>query len=165
MRRKLALTKVSVKLRKKEFQEGWYLYLDIYPIYKPGSDKPQRIRENLHRDITTPVWDKSQPCKTEKDGTVCYLPKRNQNGIIICRSTLDQESCIFADNVRALRQHEYDNASLYSETDAAQAEQNEKGKQNFLQFIKDLSQKKHARSSDSIIVNWNRVYDYHTRTR
>ena len=70
MRRKLALTKVSVKLRKKEFHEGWYLYLDIYPIYQPGSDKPQRIRENLHRDITTPVWDKSQPCKTDMDGTV-----------------------------------------------------------------------------------------------
>ena len=113
MRRKLALTKVSVKLRKKEFHEGWYLYLDIYPIYQPGSDKPQRIRENLHRDITTPVWDKSQPCKTDKDGTVSYLPKRNQNGIIICRSAVDQESCIFADNVRALRQHEFDNDSLY----------------------------------------------------
>ena len=160
MRRKLALTKVSVKLRKKEFHEGWYLYLDIYPIYQPGSDKPQRIRENLHRDITTPVWDKSQPCKTDKDGTISYLPKRNQNGVIICRSAVDQESCIFADNVRALRQHEYDNASLYSETDAAQAELNEKGKQNFIQFVKDLSKKKHARSSESIIVNWNRVYDY-----
>ena len=114
----------------------------------------------MHRDITTPVWDKLQPCKTDKDGTVSYLPKRNQNGVIICRSAVDQESCIFADNVRALRQHEYDNASLYSETDAAQAELNEKGKQNFIQFVKDLSKKKHARSSESIIVNWNRVYDY-----
>ena len=160
MRRKIALTKVSVKLRKKEFTEGWHLYLDIYPIYVPGSDKPQRIRENLHRDVTTPVWDKSLPCKTAKDGTVSYLPKRNQNGIIICRSTVDQESCIFADNVRALRQHEYDNASLYSETDAAQAEQNERGKQNFLAYLKNLSDRKHGRSSDSIIINWNRVHEY-----
>ena len=85
------------------------------------------------------------------------MPKRNQNGIIICRSTVDQESCIFADNVRALRQHEYDNASLYSETDAAQAEQNERGKQNFLTYFDDLSRKKHGRSSEGIIVNWDRA--------
>lgn len=128
MRKKLALTKVSVKLRKKELQDGWYLYLDIYPVYTAGSDKAERKRENLKRVITTPVWDKTQPYRTSKDGSVSYMPKRNQNGVIIRRSTVDQDSCIFADNVRALRQHEYDNASLYSETDAAQAELNEKGK-------------------------------------
>lgn len=69
MRRRIALTKVSVKLRKKEFQEGWYLYLDIYPIYNPDSTKPLRIRENLHRDVMTPVWDKSKTYKS-KDGNV-----------------------------------------------------------------------------------------------
>lgn len=159
MRRRIALTKVSVKLRKKEFQEGWYLYLDIYPIYNPDSTKPLRIRENLHRDVMTPVWDKSKPYKS-KDGNVSYLPKRDLNGIIICRSSLDQEACIFADNVRALRQHEYDNASLYYDSDKQQAEQNERNRQDFLHYFQELSNKKHGRSSDSIIVNWNRVYDF-----
>ena len=46
--------------------------------------------------------------------------KRDLNGIIQCKSQLDQESCIYADKVRNLRQKEYDNAALYADTDAEQ---------------------------------------------
>ena len=42
------------------------------------------------------------------DGSFNYKPKRDVNGIIQCKSRIDQEACIYADNVRKLRQHEYD---------------------------------------------------------
>ena len=50
-----------------------------------------------------------------QNGTFNYKPKRDLNGIIQCRSTIDQEACIYADNVRKLRQHEYDGAILYTD--------------------------------------------------
>lgn len=94
----------------------WYLYVEAYPVFQADKPTPQRVREYLNRTITTPIWDKSRNARTDKDGKTTYKPKRDLNGIIQCKSQLDQESCIYADKVRSLRQKEYDNASLYSET-------------------------------------------------
>lgn len=110
MKKAMLHTKVSVKLRKSELRDEWYLYLEAYPVFKPGHDKPCREREYLNRIITTPMWDKTRPARIDKDGGQTYKPKRDMNGIIICRSKTDRETCIFADNVRNLRQHEYDSA-------------------------------------------------------
>ena len=115
MKKALANTRVSVKLRKSEYREEWYLYVEAYPVFQADKPTPQRVREYLNRTITTPIWDKSRNARTDKDGKTTYKPKRDLNGIIQCKSQLDQESCIYADKVRSLRQKEYDNASLYSE--------------------------------------------------
>lgn len=72
---------------------------------------------------------------------------------------VDQESCIYADKVRSLRQKEYDNASLYSETDAEQAEQLERSRCNFIEYFDHVQRLRHAHSSDSIIINWKRVHE------
>ena len=122
MKKAMLHTKVSVKLRKSELRDEWYLYLEAYPVFKPGHDKPCREREYLNRIITTPMWDKTRPARIDKDGIQTYKPKRDMNGIIICRSKTDRETCIFADNVRNLRQHEYDNAELYTDTDQEMVE-------------------------------------------
>lgn len=42
--------------------------------------------------------------RTEADGTKTFKPKRDDNGIIICRGEKDQENMIYADGVRKLRQ-------------------------------------------------------------
>ena len=42
-------TKVSVKLRKAEAREEWYLYIESYPVVVPGKDKPLRVREYVNR--------------------------------------------------------------------------------------------------------------------
>ncbi len=107
MKKTIHHTKVVVKLRKSEFDKGWQLTIEAYPVYEPGATKPKRIRESVFRTITTPIWDKSK--KTRYEG---YNPKRDINGIIQCKSALDQESCIYADNIRKLRQHEYDSAIM-----------------------------------------------------
>lgn len=159
MKKTLANTRVSVKLRKSEYREEWYLYVEAYPVFQADKSSPQRVREYLNRTITTPIWDKSRNARTDKDGKTTYKPKRDLNGIIQCKSQLDQESCIYADKVRSLRQKEYDNASLYSETDAEQAEQLERSRCNFIEYFDHVQRLRHAHSSDSIIINWKRVHE------
>ena len=151
MKKPLAHTKVTVKLRKSQYKEEWYLIVEAYPVVKAGN-KVERIVESVNRIITTPIWDKSS--STRSSG---FKPKRDINGIIMCRSTLDQESCIYADNVRKLRQHEYDNQSLYTDKESEIAAQNERSEQDFIAYFKKITYSRHPNSSETIIVNWNRV--------
>lgn len=55
MRKPLLHTKVTVKLRKSEYREEWYLVVESYPIRKPDGGKPGRIIESVNRIITTPI--------------------------------------------------------------------------------------------------------------
>jgi len=159
MKKALVNTRVAVKLRKSEYHEEWYLYVESYPVFQLGKDKPQRLREYLNRAITTPIWDKTRNARTDKDGKTTYKPKRDLNGVIQCKSQLDQESCIYADKVRSLRQKECDNAVLYADVDAEQAEQLERSRSNFIEYFDHVQRMRHAHSSDSIIVNWRRVHE------
>ena len=67
MKKALANTRVSVKLRKSEYREEWYLYVEAYPVFQADKPTPQRVREYLNRTITTPIWDKSRNARTDKD--------------------------------------------------------------------------------------------------
>jgi len=156
MKKKLAKTKCTVKLRKSEYHNEWYLILESYPVFN-GTDKPQRIIEALNRTITSPVWDKTRTARTSADGEKTFKPKRDVNGIIQCKSTIDQEACVFADGVRSIRQKEYDNADLYTEKEAELAVQNQRQQIDFIEYFSKVSKDRHRNSSQSIIVNWNRV--------
>ena len=46
MKKALANTRVSVKLRKSEYREEWYLYVEAYRLEKP--DKPLHTNTILH---------------------------------------------------------------------------------------------------------------------
>lgn len=159
MKKPLAHTKCTVKLRKSEYHNEWYLIVESYPVFKTPGGKPSRIKEALNRTVTTPIWDKNRNARTSADGVVTYKPKRDENGVILCKSQLDQEACIYADKVRAIRQREYDNAALYTDSEAEQAAQNERSQCNFIPYFKEVADKRHRNSSESIIVNWNRVYE------
>jgi len=123
--KELLKTKVTVRLRKADFRKEWYIYLESYPVMIKGKKNPQRIREYLNRSVTTVEFDKKRPAKTTENST-SYKPKRDDNGIIICKSDNDIETMLYADSIRKLRQKEYDNIDLYSELDSIQAEQKEK---------------------------------------
>ncbi len=159
MKKKLAKTKCTVKLRKSEYHNEWYLILESYPVFNNGTDKPQRIIEALNRTITSPVWDKTRTARTSADGAKTFKPKRDVNGIIQCKSTIDQEACVFADGVRSIRQKEYDNADLYTEKEAELAVQNQRQQIDFIEYFSKVSKDRHRNSSQSIIVNWNRVWE------
>lgn len=157
--KQLSNTKVTVRLRKAEDRKEWYVYIESYPVYVLGKHTPQRVREYLNRCITTVEWDKKRTARTDADGTKTYKPKRDDNGIIVCRSEKDQETMLYADGIRKLRQREYDNADLYSDTESAQVEQKERSQQNFVEYFNATAKKRHAQSSDSIRVNWKRAYE------
>lgn len=159
MKKKLANTKCTVKLRKSEYRDEWYLMIDIYPVYKTPNGKPHRIKEGVNRSVTTPIWDKSHVAKTHPDGSVTYKPRRDANGVIMCRSAVDNESCLYADKVRELRQREYDNQDLYTDTEAAMAAQSERSQCNFIEYFKVEIDRRHKVNSESIRINWNRVYE------
>ena len=156
MKTPMKRTVFKVILRKSEYKEQWSLLIESFPVFEPGKDKPLRKHEPLGRYITTPIFDKNSSGRTLSDGKAYYRPKRDTNGIIMCRSQKDQEACIFADKVRDLRQHEYDNQALYTDTEAEQAAQNERSKCDFIQYFAELKEKRHKNSSKSIQVNWNR---------
>ena len=157
MKKALPNTKVTVKLRRSRYKEEWYLIIESYPVYKRGSTRASRVVESINRTISTPIWDKSSIARILPDGSFNYKPKRDLNGIIQCRSTIDQEACIYADNVRKLRQHEYDSAILYTDKENEIAAQNERGEQDFIRYFNGIISKRHPNSSNSIIVNWMRV--------
>lgn len=156
MKTPMKRTVFKVILRKSEYKEQWSLLVESFPVFEPGKDKPLRKHEPLGRFITTPIFDKNSSGRTLANGKAYYRPKRDANGIIMCRSQKDQEACIFADKVRDIRQHEYDNQSLYTETEAEQAAQNERSKCDFIKYFEDLRDKRHQNSSKSIRVNWDR---------
>lgn len=157
MRKPLLHTKVTVKLRKSEYREEWYLVVESYPIRKPDGGKPGRIIESVNRIITTPIWDTTAITGIDADSNYKYKPKRDTNGIIQCTSRLDREACIYADKVRALRQLEYDTAVVYSDREQEMIAQNERMEQDFIAYFNSIIYKVHPNSSNSIIVNWTRV--------
>jgi integrase len=159
MKKHIKNTKVAVKLRKSEYHNEWYLYIESYPVIVPNKEKPQRIREYLNRTITTPIWDKKRTARTKTDGTKTYKSKRDINGVIQCKSDIDNENCIYADGVKKLRQKEYDNANLYNDTEKEYLEQKEKLKENFIKYFNDTLRKRHKNSSNSIQVNWKRTIE------
>ena len=158
MKKALHNTKSSVKLRKSEYRDEWYLYIESYPVFAPGKDKPQRVREYVNRVITTPIWDKKRTARTDSEGNSTYKPKRDVNGIIMCKSPIDQESCIYADNIRAIRQKEYDTQELYTEMDAAIAKQKEKSQCDFIKFFRNEAKSRHY-NNEGMCNTWFRVSD------
>ena len=67
---------------------------------------------------------------------------------------------LYADGIRKLRQREYDNADLYSDTESAQVEQKERAQQNFIDYFGKVANKRHANSSNSIQTNWKRTKEF-----
>lgn len=58
-----------------------------------------------------------------------------------------------------MRQREYDNAALYTDSEAEHAAQNERSQCNFISYFNEVADKRHRNSLESINVNWRRVYE------
>ena len=157
--KQLSRTKVTVRIRKAIFRDEWYLCIESYPVFMAGRKKPQRIVEALNRTVTSIIWDKKRTARTTETSKT-FKPKRDENGVIMCKSEKDRQACLYADGVRKLRQREYDNADLYSDTETAQAEQKERLQQNFIDYFGKVAAKRHANSSTSIQTNWQRTNEF-----
>ena len=155
--KKLSKTKVTVHLRKNPSHDEWYLYLESYPVYLKGHSNPQRIREYLNRTVSTVIWDKKRTARTSADGKQSFKPKRDDNGIILCRSEADQQTCIYANNVRNMRQKEYDNADLYSDQDKKLLEQKRRNGYDFISFMQKYNEKRNRILSTEKYKRWART--------
>ena len=69
--KRLDYTKVSVKLKKSEWRDEWFIYLEAYPVYETGNDKPKRVREYLRRSITTHSFLRTTLRCLYQEGTEC----------------------------------------------------------------------------------------------
>jgi len=149
-------TKCTVRLRENKDGNAWYLYIESYPVFVNGASRPKRIREYLNRTITTPIFNKSAVVRT-RGNKKTYQPKRDINGVIMCKTDADNEACIFADRRKSQLQHEYDNAFLFSDNEAEQAQQIEHSRTDFIEYFDRITISHHINSSSSIIINWKRV--------
>jgi integrase len=158
--KELANTKATVRLRKVEDRKEWYLYIESYPVFVKGKKAPQRVREYVNRTVTTVEWDKKRTARTEADGSKTYKPKRDENGLIVCRGDKDRESVIYADGVRKLRQKEYDNADLYTVDEVKKVEAKLKAETNFMEYFSNIANQRNKNRSESIRLSWLVVLDY-----
>ncbi len=111
--KRLDYTKVSVKLKKSEWRDEWFIYLEAYPVYETGNDKPKRVREYLRRSITTPIWDKRRSERAVA-GRIKYKPKRDDNGVIQCKPSKIWKLAFMRMAFESCVKKEYDNnGSLY----------------------------------------------------
>ena len=156
--KQLSNTKATVRIRKAEDRKEWYLYIESYPVIVDG--KATRVRQYLNRSVTTIEWDKKRTARTEPDGSKTYKPKRDDNGLIICKSEVDRASIVYADGIRALRQKEFDNAELYTDDDNRKVEAKQKAETNFILYFEKLAYKRNKNRSESILLSWLCVYDY-----
>lgn len=72
MRKKLLNTKVTVKLRKSEYKEEWYLTVEAYPVNDPSQPGKKRIVESLNRIIRSchlfpKITPKDGYCRSQKE--------------------------------------------------------------------------------------------------
>ncbi|GHV61177.1 hypothetical protein FACS1894195_1280 [Bacteroidia bacterium] len=128
---------------------------------------PKSIKQGNHETIKQNESNRknakgriSRPYHLDIDGNKNYKAKRDDNGVILCRSEKDQQACLYADGVRKLRQRECDNTELYSDTEIEYAEQKQRSQQNFIIYFEETAKKRHLNSSPSIIKSWQRTLYY-----
>ena len=73
MKKTLPNTKVTVKLRRSNYKEEWYLIIESSPVYKRGSKRASRVVERLCQNADTAFFYAQSP-DFLKPG-LCYYPK------------------------------------------------------------------------------------------
>jgi integrase len=153
MKTKFHRTKCTVKLKKSETNNGEYhLRIEAYPVFSDDSNTPKRVFTSLNRIITTPIWDKDRPTRGG-----AFQPKKNVEGIIQCRSDIDQEACNFAQKFCQMQQHDFDNRALYPELYKKQAKADQNAEKCFVDYVRELIQRRKHKVSENSTTQWNVV--------
>ena len=143
-------TKCTVRLQKSPTNENdYYLFVEAYPVYENDYAKPKRKATFLNRVISTVVWDSK---KSTRGGN--HQPKRNVEGVIQCRSKHDQQNALFAAQVCAVMQDEYNKKALFPEQYKEQQEQYAREQIEILPYIQDLIKKKQSTLTSGTMRLW-----------
>jgi integrase len=145
-------TKCTVRLQKSLANESeYYLFVEAYPVYENENDqaKPKRKATFLNRSISTVIWDSKKPTRGGN-----HQPKRNVEGVIQCRSKRDQQSALFAAQVCAVMQDEYNTKALFPEQYKEQQEQYARGQIEVLPYIQEVIKKREATLTSGTMRVW-----------
>ena len=143
-------TKCAVKLQKSPTNENdYYLFIEAYPVYENDYAKPKRKATFLHRVLSSIIWDTK---RTTRGGN--YHPKKNVEGVIQCRSKADQQSALFAVQVCAVMQDEYNKKALFPEQYKEQQEQYARDRIEILPYIREVIKKRQATLTSGTMRVW-----------
>jgi len=143
-------TKCAVRLQKSPTNENdYYLFIEAYPVYENDYSKPKRKATFLNRAVSTIIWDTK---KTTRSGN--YQPKRNVEGVIQCRSKTDQKNALFAAQVCAVMQDEYNKKALFPEQYKEQQKQYEREQIPLLPYIQEVIKKRETTLTEGTMHVW-----------
>ena len=144
-------TKCTVRLQKSLTNDNeYYLFVEAYPVYEDnGNGKPKRKATFLNRVISSIVWDTK---RNTRGGN--HQPKRNVEGVIQCRSKHDQQSALFAAQVCAAMQDEYNKKALFPEQYKEQQEQYAREQIAILPYIREVIKKRQATLTSGTMRVW-----------
>jgi integrase len=145
-------TKCTVRLEKSPTNESdYYLYVEAYPVYENENSnaKPKRKATYLNRVVSTVVWDSKKPTRGGN-----FKPRRNVEGVIQCRSKKDQQSALFAAQVCAVMQDEYNRKALFPEKYKEQQQQYAREQIQVLPYIQETIKKRQTTLTGSTMRVW-----------
>jgi len=143
-------TKCTVRLQKSLTNDyDYHLFVEAYPVYETEYAKPKRKATFLNRTVSTVVWDTK---KATRGGN--YKPKRNVEGVIQCKSKHDQQSAIFAAQVCAVMQDEYNKKALFPEQYKEQQERYIREQIEVLPYIQEAVKKRQATLTSGTMRVW-----------
>ena len=143
-------TKCTVRLQKSKTAENeYYLFVEAYPVYENNHSTPKRKATFLNRVVSSVVWDTK---KTTRGGN--HEPKRNIEGVIQCRSKADQQSALFAAQVCAAMQDEYNKKALFPEQYKEQQEQYAREQIEVLPYIQEAIKKRQSTLTSGTMRVW-----------
>jgi len=128
----------------------YYLFVEAYPVFENEYAKPKRKATFLNRVVSTVVWDAKK--NATRGGN--YQPKRNVDGVIQCRSKGDQQSALFAAQVCAVMQDEYNKKALFPEQYKEQQEQYAREQIEVLPYIQEVIKKREATLTNGTMRVW-----------
>jgi len=127
----------------------YYLFVEAYPVYEENRTKPMRKATFLNRVVSTIIWDAKRGTRGGN-----YLPRRNVEGVIQCRSKADQQSALFAAQVCAVMQDEYNKKALFPEQYKEQQEQYAREQIEVLPYIQEVIKKRQATLTSGTMRVW-----------
>ena len=143
-------TKCTVRLQKSKTTENeFYLFVEAYPVYESDYAKPKRKATFLNRVVSSVVWDTK---KNTRGGN--HEPKRNVEGVIQCRSKHDQQSTLFAAQVCATMQDEYNKKALFPEQYKEQQVQYAREQIEILPYIQEVIKKRTSTLTSGTMRVW-----------
>ena len=143
-------TKCTVRLQKSPKNgNDYYLFVEAYPVYENNHTQPKRKATFLNRVIRSIIWDTKKPTRGGN-----YQPRRSVEGVIQCRSKHDRQVALFAAQMCAIMQDEYNKKALFPQQYKEQQEQYAREQIEVLPYIQEVIKKRQTTLTSGTMRVW-----------